>query len=167
MLSSEKFVVSIPCSLPLLILDQVTRDVEHRGRDIEGCIKQWFAFVKPNFERFVEPQRKKADIIVPRGIQNKVAIGRIIQPLRTRDLTLLDMIVKHIQRILREKSDQHSSDLEELGKAVSAEPLSSMVMPVPQTPQLVAMSTIIQNPQTDLEDYIFYFDRLATLLIAK
>jgi uridine kinase len=56
---------------------QVTRDVEHRGRDIEGCIKQWFAFVKPNFERFVEPQRKKADIIVPRGIQNKVAIGEI------------------------------------------------------------------------------------------
>lgn len=39
---------------------QVIRDVRERGRDIEGCIKQWMSFVKPNFERFVEPQRKVA-----------------------------------------------------------------------------------------------------------
>jgi uridine kinase len=38
----------------------VLRDVSERGRDIEGCIKQWFGFVKPNFERYVEPQRKVA-----------------------------------------------------------------------------------------------------------
>ena len=38
----------------------VTRDVRERGRDIEGCIKQWMSFVKPNFERYVEPQRKIA-----------------------------------------------------------------------------------------------------------
>jgi uridine kinase len=29
----------------------VVRDVRERGRDVEGCIKQWFAFVKPNFEK--------------------------------------------------------------------------------------------------------------------
>jgi uridine kinase len=73
-------------------LTQVLRDVEERGRDIEGCIKQWFAFVKPNFEKYVEPQRKVAgklktriftrsllkiylDIIVPRGIENRVALS--------------------------------------------------------------------------------------------
>lgn len=39
---------------------QVTRDVKERGRDIEGCVKQWMSFVKPNFERYVEPQRKVA-----------------------------------------------------------------------------------------------------------
>ena len=38
----------------------VLRDVKERGRDVEGCIKQWTAFVKPNFERYVEPQRKVA-----------------------------------------------------------------------------------------------------------
>lgn len=79
----------------------VVRDVRERGRDVEGCIKQWFAFVKPNFEKvrlpsqaavcllggslayhslpvvnqFVEPQRKVADLIVPRGIENRVALG--------------------------------------------------------------------------------------------
>ena len=34
---------------PYLFL--VLRDVKERGRDVEGCIKQWFAFVKPNFEK--------------------------------------------------------------------------------------------------------------------
>lgn len=54
---------------------KVLRDVQYRGRDIEGCIKQWFSFVKPNFHKFVMPQRDVADIIVPRGMENKVAIG--------------------------------------------------------------------------------------------
>jgi len=40
----------------LLIL-LVLRDVRERGRDMAGCIKQWFSFVKPNFHKFVEPQR--------------------------------------------------------------------------------------------------------------
>lgn len=38
----------------------VVRDVKSRGRDIEGCIKQWFLFVKPNFHRYVAPQREVA-----------------------------------------------------------------------------------------------------------
>jgi uridine kinase len=54
----------------------VIRDVKYRGRDIEGCIKQWFAFVKPNYQKWVAPQRNVADIIIPRGIENLVAIGR-------------------------------------------------------------------------------------------
>lgn len=50
----------LPTFVITLIRLAVLRDVEERGRDIEGCIKQWFAFVKPNFERYVEPQRKVA-----------------------------------------------------------------------------------------------------------
>jgi hypothetical protein len=38
----------------------VIRDVRERGRDIEGCIKQWFGFVKPNFEK-VSPTTQKSD----------------------------------------------------------------------------------------------------------
>jgi len=72
---------------------KVLRDVKERGRDIEGCIKQWFSFVKPNFHKYVEPQRHVAgqclllssyltvsesciDLIVPRGVENKVAISK-------------------------------------------------------------------------------------------
>lgn len=39
---------------------RIVRDVRERGRDVEGCIKQWFGFVKPNFEKFVQPQRQVA-----------------------------------------------------------------------------------------------------------
>lgn len=69
------------------------RDVRERGRDIEGIIKQWFSFVKPSYRKYVEPQRAisglqplpapdsililtaRSDIIIPRGIENKTAIG--------------------------------------------------------------------------------------------
>lgn len=44
----------------LCLSRRLVRDVRERGRDIEGCIKQWFAFVKPNFHKFVEPQRNVA-----------------------------------------------------------------------------------------------------------
>lgn len=43
----------------------VLRDVRERGRDIEGCIKQWFSFVKPNFHKYVEPQRNVAGMSYP------------------------------------------------------------------------------------------------------
>ena len=41
----------------------VLRDVRERGRDIEGCVKQWFSFVKPNFHKYVEPQRNVAGML--------------------------------------------------------------------------------------------------------
>jgi uridine kinase len=44
----------------LCLSRRIVRDIRERGRDIEGCIKQWFTFVKPNFHKFVEPQRNVA-----------------------------------------------------------------------------------------------------------
>ena len=92
------------------------------------------------------------DIIVPRGIENKVAI---------------DMVVKHIQRTLTEKSKRHQDDLLRLGKQVEDEPLSSNVLILKETPQLRGMHTILLNLATDRRDFIFYFDRLVTLLIER
>ncbi|MCJ1239487.1 Uridine kinase [Varicellaria rhodocarpa] len=136
----------------LCLARRIKRDVRERGRDIEGCIKQWFNFVKPNFQRFVEPQRNVADIIVPRSIENRVAI---------------DMVVKHIQRTLTEKSRKHQDELVRLGKQVEDEPLSPNVLLLSETPQIRGMNTILQSPTTSEVDFIFYFDRLATLLIEK
>ena len=92
------------------------------------------------------------DIIVPRGIENRVAI---------------DMVVKHIQRTLVEKSKKHQKDLQRLGKQVEDEPLSPNVLLLAQTKQIVGMSTIIQNPNTDQVDFVFYFDRLSTHLVER
>ncbi|OQD65140.1 hypothetical protein PENPOL_c006G06381 [Penicillium polonicum] len=131
---------------------RILRDVRERGRDIEGIIKQWFEFVKPSYTRFVEPQRPISDIIIPRGIENTTAI---------------DMVVKHIQRKLQEKSDNHTEELRKLGLVAAAVELPSNVHVLPSTQQFVGMNTILQNPETEQEDFIFYFDRLVSILIEK
>ncbi|KAL4901882.1 uridine kinase family-domain-containing protein [Aspergillus multicolor] len=131
---------------------RVLRDVKERGRDIDGIIKQWFNFVKPSYKKFVEPQRSVSDIIIPRGIENKTAIG---------------MVVQHIQRTLEEKSEKHSATLQELRRIASEEQLSPNVVMMPQTPQSTGINTILQNPDTEQVDFVFYFDRLAALLIEK
>ncbi|KAF8421290.1 uridine kinase family-domain-containing protein [Tirmania nivea] len=131
---------------------RLARDIKYRGRDIEGAIKQWMGFVKPNFELYVDPQRKNADILVPRGIDNIIAIS---------------MVVKHIQRALWEKSKQHMQTLVELGEYQPDEPLSSNIDILPDTTQMKGMHTIIHNQETSREDFIFYFDRISTLLIER
>ncbi|RMJ10150.1 hypothetical protein BHE90_011408 [Fusarium euwallaceae] len=131
---------------------RIVRDVRERGRDIEGIIKQWFGFVKPNFEKFVEPQRKVADLIVPRGIENRVA---------------LDMMVQFVEKKLFEKSRHHREALSRLEAASKDSPLSDRVVVLHPTPQLKFMNTILQDMDTGPEDFIFYFDRLASLIIEQ
>jgi uridine kinase len=77
------------------------------------------------------------------------------------------MVVKHIQRKLQEKSDKHSAELQKLEMLASEEQLSPNVFVMPQTPQFLSMNTILQNPATEQVDFVFYFDRLACLLIEK
>uniref|UniRef100_A0A671LDS3 Uridine-cytidine kinase n=1 Tax=Sinocyclocheilus anshuiensis TaxID=1608454 RepID=A0A671LDS3_9TELE len=58
---------------------RLRRDITERGRDIEGVIKQYNKFVKPAFEEYIEPTMRLADIVVPRGGGNMVAIDLIVQ----------------------------------------------------------------------------------------
>ncbi|KAF2149022.1 uridine-cytidine kinase 2 [Myriangium duriaei CBS 260.36] len=135
----------------LCLSRRLVRDVRDRGRDIEGCIKQWFAWVKPNFTRYVEPQRNSADIIVPRGIENLVAIN---------------MITDQIHKTLRTKSKLHQVELQRLGTVAAADPeLSPNIISLAQTPQVRGINTLLLDPDTHREDFIFYFDRLVSLMI--
>lgn len=136
----------------LCLSRRVMRDVKDRGRDMEGCIKQWFGFVKPNFYKYVKPQREIADIIVPRGIENKVAIS---------------MVSSQIQNTLRHKSGLHQQELLRLGRIAEDSPLSSNALVLKQTNQVKGIHTLIMDPKTNREDYIFYFDRIVSLLIEK
>jgi uridine kinase len=77
------------------------------------------------------------------------------------------MVVEHVQRKLKEKSRKHQDELERLGKQVEDEPLSDNVLLLPQTRQIVGMSTMIQNPMTQEVDFIFYFDRMSTILVER
>lgn len=55
-----------------------------RGRDLDGVIKQYNQFVKPMFDFYIQPSMVHADIIVPRGGENKVAINLIVQHVHTQ-----------------------------------------------------------------------------------
>ncbi len=60
------------------ICRRIKRDVNKRGRSLESVIKQYQQTVKPMHEKYVEPSKKYADIIVPEGGKNPVALEMII-----------------------------------------------------------------------------------------
>ena len=61
------------------ILRRILRDVKERGRTLDSVIEQYLSTVKPMHEQFVEPAKRYADVIVPEGGQNLVALMMIIQ----------------------------------------------------------------------------------------
>ena len=61
------------------ILRRALRDVEERGRTLQSVVTQYLTTVKPMHERYVEPSRKYADIVVLEGGHNLVALEMIMQ----------------------------------------------------------------------------------------
>ena len=55
------------------VLRRIRRDLRDRGRTLESVTDQYLRTVKPMHEKFVEPSRRNADIIVPEGGKNPVA----------------------------------------------------------------------------------------------
>ncbi len=62
---------------------RLLRDVEKRGRTLNSVVSQYCTTVKPMHEQFVEPSKKFADIIVPEGGHNEVALNMIIEKVRS------------------------------------------------------------------------------------
>lgn len=62
---------------------RLRRDVAERGRTMESVIEQYQATVKPMHLEFVEPSKRYADIIVPQGGHNTVAIGMLLTLIRS------------------------------------------------------------------------------------
>lgn len=77
------------------------------------------------------------------------------------------MIEKHIHQLLKENSRKHAAELRRLGQQVEDEPLSSQVLLLDQGPQLLAMGTMLEDQDTENEDFIFHFNRIATLLVER
>ena len=61
---------------------RIKRDVRDRGRSLESVIEQYQTTVKPMHEQYVEPSKKFADIIVPEGGKNLVALDMIVGRIR-------------------------------------------------------------------------------------
>ncbi|NLN48824.1 MAG: uridine kinase, partial [Clostridiales bacterium] len=69
------------------LIRRITRDMRERGRSLESVIRQYIEVVKPMHNEFIEPTKRYADIIIPEGGYNKVAI---------------DIMVTKVKSILRE-----------------------------------------------------------------
>jgi uridine kinase len=70
--------VYVDCDADVRILRRILRDVEERGRSLESVINQYLTTVKPMHEAFVEPSKRYADVIVPTGGQNLVALDMLV-----------------------------------------------------------------------------------------
>ena len=77
------------------------------------------------------------------------------------------MVVRKIRDTLKEKSSQHQDELKRLGKQVEDEPSSPNMLLLTQSNQVKGMNTILHDPSTTEIDFIFYFDRLSTLLVER
>nr|XP_046228697.1 uridine-cytidine kinase-like 1 isoform X2 [Scatophagus argus] len=129
------------------LIRRLKRDISQRGRDISGIIKQYNKFVKPAFEQYIEPTVQSADIVVPRGGENFVA---------------LDLIVQHVHSQLEKREITVRSAL---ASAHQGQPLPKTLSVMESTPQVRGMHTIIRNKETNRDEFIFYSKRLMRLLI--
>lgn len=73
--------VYVDTDADIRLIRRLLRDVKERGRSLDSVINQYMNTVKPMHEQFVEPSKKNADIIIPEGGQNQVALQMLIDRL--------------------------------------------------------------------------------------
>ena len=65
------------------IIRRIKRDIEDRGRSLDSVIDQYLSVVKPMHSQFIEPTKKYADVIIPEGGKNQVAIDLLTTKVRS------------------------------------------------------------------------------------
>lgn len=60
------------------LLRRLKRDINERGRSVESVMEQYQKFVRPMHLEFVQPSKRYADVIIPRGGKNKVALDMVL-----------------------------------------------------------------------------------------
>jgi uridine kinase len=66
------------------LLRRLQRDIQERGRSVESVMHQYESFVRPMHLKFVEPSKRYADIIIPRGGRNITALEMILALIRNK-----------------------------------------------------------------------------------
>ena len=68
------FSIFVDTPLDICLMRRMKRDVNERGRSMDSVMAQYQKTVRPMFLQFIEPSKQYADIIVPRGGKNRIAI---------------------------------------------------------------------------------------------
>lgn len=76
--------VFVSTDADIRVCRRLRRDIIERGRSVEGVLRQYQRTVKPSFDLFCAPTKSKADIIVPYGGENTVAIDLLVTHIRSQ-----------------------------------------------------------------------------------
>jgi uridine kinase len=76
--------VFVDADADIRLIRRLKRDVQKRGRTLDDVIAQYLEFVHPMHLQFVEPSKRYADVIVPRGGHNTIAIEMIVAKIQNR-----------------------------------------------------------------------------------
>lgn len=74
--------VFVDTDADLRLARRLLRDVQQRGRTMESVVEQYVTTVKPMHDEFVEPSKRYADVIIPEGGFNSVAVTMLIENIR-------------------------------------------------------------------------------------
>lgn len=143
--------IYVDTDLDICLARRLTRDILYRGRDLVGAMKQWDTFVKPNAVRYLNPTMNNADLVIPRGLDNVIAI---------------DLMIDHIKKQLVVKSINHIKHLKQLGHGTDFDinQFSNVVI-LPSNNQTKGITSILFDKSTPMSEFIFYFNRMANLII--
>jgi uridine kinase len=75
--------VFVDTDADIRVFRRIRRDIEQRGRSFESVRKQYYSTVRPMHLQFVEPSKRWADIILPEGGRNQVALDLLVAKLHT------------------------------------------------------------------------------------
>ncbi|MEW9032430.1 MAG: uridine kinase [Planifilum fimeticola] len=75
--------VFVDTDADIRILRRIERDVKSRGRSLDSVIQQYLTTVRPMHQQFVEPSKRYADLIIPEGGYNQVAVDVLVNQIRT------------------------------------------------------------------------------------
>ncbi len=75
--------VFIDTAPDICFIRRLNRDIKERARSVDSIIKQYEETVRPMYFQFIEPSKRYADIIIPRGGKNKIAIDILSAKIKT------------------------------------------------------------------------------------
>ncbi|EDQ91906.1 uncharacterized protein MONBRDRAFT_17791 [Monosiga brevicollis MX1] len=125
---------------------RLLRDTNERGREVKGSITQYNRFVYPAFKNHIEPTMQFADLVIPRGVSNPVALDLIItkvkEGLASRGHDLRGMAAR-------------DGDMED----------PSSLHYVPASDQLHGLMTTIRDRDSSRDDFVFSTNRVLRLTV--
>jgi len=137
--------VFVDADSDLRLARRIKRDIVERGRAVEDILEQYVKTVKPSFDDYIFPTKRYADLIVPRGGDNYVAINLLVQHVKAT-LKKRGLIENHSFRLRMSSMDMALNDKSSKDKLLQLLPPTVHILE--QTPMLRALHTELRDGNT-------------------